>query len=357
MSVERMSVSLDDFLKYLIKKWYIVITFVLVCCILFCSVTVIIGKKIEVPPSEEYLQLKEEEKSIQHYLENSSVMEMNPVNIYERTLYVSDISDKITLKKYVCSDEVWSELLNSDVVQYVWEIVTWEEIGEDVEITIRHSNNAQCGEFSEYLTKQIRKKDENVNVVIGEQRTVTDETMANRQLWYLNRLEDVQGQLEYTARGYTIEVTLAVTIALGVFTGGLFAIVILFGVFLMKKQIRSVDEIEYYTKAELIGKCVGIKEKKSLPVVGSTEFEELMNQHFDVEKGITIINLSKEELNIKGTNEIKGALLKETDIKEIIHSSYIILGVTSNKTTYKDLKKVIEFLKENEKEISGCIAC
>ena len=52
-------------------------------------------------------------------------------------------------------------MLNSDVVQYVWEIVTWEEIGEDVEITIRHSNNAQCGEFSEYLTKQIRKKDEN----------------------------------------------------------------------------------------------------------------------------------------------------------------------------------------------------
>lgn len=357
MSVERMSVSLDDFLKYLIKKWYIVITFVLVCCIIFCSVTVIIGKKIEVPPSEEYLQLKEEEDSIQHYLENSIVMKMDPVNIYERILYVSDISDKIVLKDYVWSDETWSEFVNSDVVQYVWEIVTWEEVGKDMEITIRHSGSTECSEFSEYLAEQIRKEDENVKVVVGEQRTVTDEAMATRQIWYLERLEDIQGQLEYTARGYTIEVTLGTSIVLGVFTGGLLAIVALFCAFLLKKQIRSVDEIKYYTNAELIGKCNGIKEKKSVPVVGTTEFEEMMNQHFNADKGITIINIAGKKLNIKDTTEIKGPLLEENDIKEIKRSSYIILGVASNKTAYKDLKKVIDFLKENEKEISGCIAC
>jgi len=355
MSLERMSVSLDDFFQYLIKKWYFIVGSILVSGIVFCVVSNVYGKRIEVPPSEEYLYLKEQEASFQDYIDHSIVMKMDTVNIYERTLFVENISDKNCLKDFVESGNVWGELTESIKVQYLSEILTWEDIDGNAEIRVRHNDEIQCGKYAEYLAEQLRKSDDAAKVSIGEQRIVIDESMANRQSWYINRLKDVRGQLEYTAMGYTIEVSMVTAIILGVTLGGAFSIMGLFCTFLFNNKLRSVDEISYYTKADLLAKCSAIREKRNLPVVGTNEFDEMIKTRFGSKDRVLFINLTEKGILDGNLQEIKGVEIEE--LEKTLNYEYIVIGASPNKTVYKELKRLMKFLAENEKEISGCIAC
>ena len=96
--MEKFTVSLDEFIKYLMKKWKIVLTVILLVTVSFVFSAAFLGNKITIPPSEEYENLKEQEKSFETYIDNSPLMKIDSTNVYERIIYVSKIVDREPLK-------------------------------------------------------------------------------------------------------------------------------------------------------------------------------------------------------------------------------------------------------------------
>lgn len=244
MSLERMTVSLDDFLKYLLKKWKMIVICVMAGAIISVVLTSIQGGKIEVAASEEYLNLKEQELSFEDYIDNSIIMKMDPVNIYEKTLFVEKISDRNSLKDYIQSEEIWTEFDQEIPVKYYTELISWNEneTVDRIELEIRHSEELSCDGLAEYVADQIRQFDNNLEVTIGSRRTIIDEDVSDIQMWYWNRLNDIQGQLEINAAGCTIEVSVLMAGILGVLTGSLLAVIILWLKFLFNVNLRSDNE-------------------------------------------------------------------------------------------------------------------
>lgn len=236
--MERYTVSLDDFIKYIIKNWKTLVACMVIAVVLFASSTIAIGKKIVIPPSEEYLELKEQEASLSVYIENAPIMEIDSTCVQEIVLYVSNISDREALKNHFDSGSVWTGFEYSHYLYYIMELITWADgsVAQSAEIIINHSEEKQCAFMAEFLSEKIHEFDENVEVLIGTQHIKNDEYFAEVQSWYKNRLEAIEGQLEYSRAGYTIEASLPVAIATGALVGGFVAIVMLFCGFLFNRK-------------------------------------------------------------------------------------------------------------------------
>jgi len=234
-----MSISLDDFLKYLLKKWMPIVICMLCGSIMAILAARHVGNSIVVPPNEKYAELKEQETYFLDYINNSVTMQINPLNVFERTIFIDNIVDRNALKDYVDSGKIWE---NSDqvlAINYLIELVIWEdrETTESVELKVQHSEENICGELAVYLAQQIQLFDKDSCVTVGEQRTLIDKSISDKQEWYRNRLQDIQGQLEYTAEGCTIEVSGAAAVVFGALMGGVSAITLLFLLFLLKKDV------------------------------------------------------------------------------------------------------------------------
>ena len=74
--MERLTVSLDDLAKYVIKKWIILVAFVCTFAALFAISAIVFDEKITIPPSEDYLELKEQEADFEEYIEESPVFKI-----------------------------------------------------------------------------------------------------------------------------------------------------------------------------------------------------------------------------------------------------------------------------------------
>ena len=109
MSLERMSVSLEDFLKYLSKKWMIVVGAVFAGVVISSVFAKTLGYSIVIPASENYEDLKTQEVYFEDYIENSIIMQMNPLEIYEKTIFMDSLSDRNALKDFIDSGKVWEE--------------------------------------------------------------------------------------------------------------------------------------------------------------------------------------------------------------------------------------------------------
>lgn len=234
-----MSVSLDEFLKYLLKKWKLIVGCVLFGAIIALVTAETMDNSIVVPQSEKYVELKEQEAGFLEYINNSVVMQLNPMNVFERTIFIDHITDRNALKDYIDSGRIWEKTEQEISVNYLIEITSWEdrETSNSAELKVRYSDETTCEELAEYLEKEIRLFDNDTDVTVGVQRTVIDKSLSEKQLWYFNRLQDIQGQLEYAAQGCTIKVSGTVAAAFGILIGGMCAVVVSFFLFLVKKEV------------------------------------------------------------------------------------------------------------------------
>ena len=121
----------------------------------------------------------------------------------------------------------------------------------------------------------------------------------------------------------------------GAMAGGIGSVFVLLVIFLLKPELRSDDEIAYYTKA---------------PLVNEAQIITLIKN----KKKAVLINLAEQEFAVTGVEVVCNV---ETAEASILSSEMIFIAASANKTMYKELAKVLEFLKEKEKEIQGCIAC
>lgn len=235
MASEDITISLEEFGKYFLKKWKIVALLVFLCTGIFCGATKILGEEISVPHSEEYLYYEQESAWLESYLEESVLMQMNPTDIPEITLYLENSSDIQSLKDYILSKSIWDEIETTRNKRYFYELLTWNE-EENVTISLRHVTEQECREAAEYLKSKILEHDSNINVIVGELRTNTDEELQDEQLRWYDRIDYSKTLLLEAEAGYTIKVNVIAAAATGVLAGGVFSVFLLLVMYMIERK-------------------------------------------------------------------------------------------------------------------------
>ena len=236
MQIEKMTISLEEFLAYLLKKWKIIAVIVFACVGIFAGTAKMFGGEISVPHSEEYLHYEQELAWHESYLKDSVLMNIDPTSIYQRTVLLRNIADREVLRTYVTSLEIWDDFQTEWVKTYFPELVTWTdlEVTGTVELTLRHATSEECLEAAEYLQEKIVEQDEQAEIIIGAEKIVTDETLQEEHLRWYSRIDYVNSLLLDSQAGYTLKVSMPAAILTGALAGGVFAIFMLLLCYIVK---------------------------------------------------------------------------------------------------------------------------
>ena len=235
--MEKYTVSLDEFVKYIICKWKVTVVYVVLFVVCFLTSAFFLGEKIEISPSEDYIVLKEEEAVFEKYIEEAPIMKVDPNNIHQRIVYLSNITKRDSLKNYVDAGTVWENLEDEIFKTYSWDHVTWSDSGEQTaEIKIQYYDAQKCENLANYLAEQIQVYDSEVEVLVGDAHTTTDGFILDVQSYYTDHLRATRGELEYVGAGYTIETSLPISVMVGVLAGICVSIVHLFVSFYHNKK-------------------------------------------------------------------------------------------------------------------------
>ena len=229
MTSEQMTISFEDFVKYFIKKWKITVGLVVLFVALFIGGTKLLGEEISVPHSEEYLYYEKESAWLESYMKEAALMQINPTEIPERTLFLKNVTDSASLKDYAMSREIWEGYVTEYKQSYLYELLNWQEDEEgNVELTIRHVTAEECLQAAEHLKSRLQDRDAAAEITIGEARIVKDEELQDEQLRWYDRIDYSKSLLLDSQAGYTIQINLAAAAITGAVTGGVLSLVVVF---------------------------------------------------------------------------------------------------------------------------------
>ena len=215
-----MTISLEEFVKYLLKKWKMMVSVILIFAAIFIGATFFVGNEISVSHSEEYLYYEQEVEYLKSYMEKSILMNLDPTCIYERTLFIKNISDKESLRNYVNSSEIWQDFETERSRSYIWQLISWNESESgEVELRIKHATSEECMECVEYLKESIHKMDSSVEIIIGAESISVDEELAKEHLRWYDRIEYAESLLLNSQAGYTITINKMAAAIVGVLAG------------------------------------------------------------------------------------------------------------------------------------------
>lgn len=238
----KVTVNFEEFLKYMLKKWKMAVGIIVIVGACFAVGALYLGEEITVPHSEEYLHYERELEWHKSYLEESILMNLNPLNIYERRIVLDNFSDKEQLKNYALSSEIWEEYNTTWSKKYISELVSWNEKQDSntVELILHHASGEECLDAAEYLKEKLCEKDSSLEVLIGAERIVTDEKLQEEHLRWYSRIYYVETLLLEAQAGYTLKVNVIAATITGVLSGGILSL----AVGLISFMIRRGKEVD-----------------------------------------------------------------------------------------------------------------
>ena len=237
MASEKMTICFEDFVKYFIRKWKIVIPIVLVFIVVFTAGAKLLGEEISVPHSEEYLYYEMESAGLERYMKEAVLMQINPTEIPERTLFLENITDPEQLKDYALSKEIWEGYVTEYEQMYLSELLNWQEEEDgSVQLILRHVTEEDCLKAAEHLKSRLQDKDDLVEITIGEARIVKDENLQDEQLRWYDRIDYSKSLLLDSQAGYTIKINVVAAAMTGAVCGGVLSVVIVFLMCIFEKK-------------------------------------------------------------------------------------------------------------------------
>ena len=328
MSAERMQISFEEFIKYLIKQWKMIVIITVLFMTSFIAVAFALGKEIVVPHSEEYLHYEQELAWHEEYFEESILMNLDPTSIYQRTMFIRNISEKSLLRDYAVSSEIWKNLETDYSKKYISELIRWNESEDAVsaELTIRHATSEECFKYAEYIKNNLEKFQPGLEIVIGAEKIVKDDDLQEEHLRWYSRIDYVNSLLLGAQAGYTIKIDMKMAVGLGGVFGGIIAVVLMLLRYLFSSNIRDNEEAEMYTGAGVIKEIAEISEN------------------------IIIVNLTGEDLKFGDAR-----IINDSKITDDMKQGIIYIAIKKNVTNYKKVKEFADVLKENNKKIEGCL--
>ena len=237
---ERMTISLEEFLKYMMKKWKMVLLIIMIVTACFFMGSIFLGEEITVPHSEEYLHYEQELTWHKSYFEDSVLMNLNPLHIYERSIFLRDISDKDILKNYALSSEIWEEYETEWSKEYLYELVNWNEEENAVELILHHATGEECELTAVYLKEKLLEKDPSLEIVIGAEKIVKDQKLQEEHLRWNSRIDYVNSLLLDAQAGYTLKVSKTVAIVTGGMCGSVLAVCISLISYIFRREQEKI---------------------------------------------------------------------------------------------------------------------
>lgn len=221
MNLDRMTISLEEFLQYLLKKWKLISCVLVICAVLFGVTAVMLGEEIYVPHSEEYLDYEQGLAWHVSYFEESVLMNTDPTKVHQRSILLRNLEDKEVLKNYVTSLEIWDDFDTEWKKTYFTELVTWNETetSETIEIILRHATEKECLDAANYLEEKILDRDKTAEVIIGEEKVIKDDTLQEEQFRWYSRIDYMESCLLEAQAGYTLRVSVPAAIVTGILSG------------------------------------------------------------------------------------------------------------------------------------------
>ena len=242
MASEQMTISFEDFVKYFIKKWKLVLGIVALSVILFVAGAKFLGEEISVPHSEEYLYYEKESAWLERYMKEAALMQINPTEIPERTLFLKNISEKDALKDYALSKEIWEGYVTEYEKAYLYELLNWQEQeDESVQLILRHVTEEDCKKAAEHLKSRLQDQDASAEITIGEARVSKDENLQDEQLRWYDRIDYSKSLLLDSQAGYTLKVSMTAAAMTGAVTGGVLSVVVVFCMCMFGKKKTKVS--------------------------------------------------------------------------------------------------------------------
>lgn len=243
MTSEKLTISLEDFTAYYVKRWKTALITILACMALFAGMTKVTGKEISVPHSEEYLYYEQESKWLEDYLERSALMKLNPSEIYEIPLFLDQISDKEQLRNYTASKELWDQMETDWDKTFLYELLTWQETEEGtVQLLVRQKTEEECMAFAAYVKERLEANDGGLRVTVGKIGVTRDENLQDEQLRWYDRIDYSKSLLLESQAGYTISVNLTAALLTGALTGGILSVVIVLVSFVIRRNKKNVHD-------------------------------------------------------------------------------------------------------------------
>lgn len=234
---KKMTINLEEFLQFYLKKWKVVGSIIGISIVLFVAAAFFVGDEIVVPHSEEYLKYEQELEWHESYLEESILMNLNPTCIYQRSIFIKSSSDMDLLKDYVMSAEIWTNYKTDWSKKYISELLRWNQTeNENVEIVLRHASSEECEDTAEYLKKNILAYDEMADVIVGSEKIVTDENLQEEHLRWYSRIDYVNTLLLDAQAGYTIKVNKIAAALVGGLAGTMISIGVVCGLLVNKRR-------------------------------------------------------------------------------------------------------------------------
>jgi len=235
-----MTVSFEEFVKYFIKKWKVVALIVFGCVALFVGAAKLMGEEISVPHSEEYLYYEQESAWLESYLEESSLMKMNPTSIPEVTLFLENIGDFEKIKDYILSKQIWEEFTSDRNKDYFYELIKWEESENgNVSVYLRQVTEEETKAAAEYLQQKLQSFDKNMEVTIGTLRNVKDEELQDEQLRWYDRIDYSKSLLLDSQAGFTIKTNTAASAMTGCAAGIVLSVVIVLMMYVLEEKSKK----------------------------------------------------------------------------------------------------------------------
>lgn len=238
MAFESVTINLDDYIKFFIKKWKVIVVLVLGFAIVFAGATKVFGNEITVPHSEEYLYYEKSLKWHEEYLQDSILMSANPTSIFVETLLLKNISDEDLLKNYITSVDLWEDLETERAKKYYPELVGWEknEVTQTVEVTMRHATEEECQTAISYMIGKIEDFDANTEITKGASKVIVDEKLQEEQLRWFDRIEYTNTLLLEAEAGYTIKINLLAAAITGLVVGAFISIFVTLVMYILKRN-------------------------------------------------------------------------------------------------------------------------
>lgn len=230
---DRFTISFEELIKFYMKKWKFIAIISVLAGMIFYVVAMWAGEEIVVPPSERCVYLEGQEESLKDYIDNSVIMKMDSMNISQITFSVKNILNQEEFGECLSTGKGWDENTFRLPVKYLNEVVVWEK-GEkegDLKIQLRYFDQNSCEKFYDKISIWLRNIQEDIVITDKAEIIVSDENVLRKQLEIFDLLDDVQGELEYVAAGFTLSVSKEIALVVGILIGGILAAFLLMVVF------------------------------------------------------------------------------------------------------------------------------
>ena len=155
---------------------------------------------------------------------------------YKKYIDLFEISDIEKIKKYVLSEEIWEEFPGDISLNYLTELVSWQEADDGmIRIFVRYDVESEY-DYVEFLVGIIKEDDEGIMLNTSEEFVEYDTDVFNKQIEHTTLYRHYTEQMKISRVGYVQETAVTSAIVFSGVLGMILSVAIVLSQFIKNRQ-------------------------------------------------------------------------------------------------------------------------